>query len=129
MTLQELVLCFISFSVVSIFVHWYIQANNVDKPKSYLVLIPGLIVSNVVSLYISNPGDRLFQPNITTLTDLPIVVGFPFSFYEIGAFGDDQFYLWGLCVNIISIIFFSYMIANDGSLFFKKTRKVKKETG
>jgi len=80
----------------------YTKTKKASRLAKFLFFLPGFIVANIVSLLVSRPGDRLFQSGASIITDQPILVGFPLSFYEIGAWGDNQFYLFAFVVNIIT---------------------------
>ena len=111
MTITEVILCAVCFGGVSFLAYLYMARKNFDPRSKGLVIVPGFIAANIASLLISKPGDRLFQPRWDLLTDQPISIGFPLSFYEIGAFGDNRFHLIAFMIDIVLVAFLGAFFA------------------
>jgi hypothetical protein len=98
MTVGELTLCLVVFGAVSLLTCHYLKRRRVGGWGARLAFFPGFIFANIASWLVSRPGDRLLQPNVTVY-DVPVIVGFPLSFYAIGPWR-DQLYLLAFIVNI-----------------------------
>ena len=103
MSIAEVILCVACFGAVSFLMYRYMVRKNPKFQIRGQVIVPGLIAANIVSLLVSRPGDRLFQPRLDW-TDQSIFIGFPASFYEIGAFGDNRIHIMGYVIDMIVMV-------------------------
>lgn len=104
MSIKEIALCFIGFGTLSLLSYFYMKKRQKQWLKKGLVFLPGFILANIISYIVSKPGDSLFSSNSIMVTDQPIFIGFPFTFFEIEAWGSLGFYLFPLIVNLVLII-------------------------
>jgi hypothetical protein len=107
----EIALCLASFGLVSLLLLVKGRWKEAIKLKDELLFVPGLITANLVSLFVSRPGDFLFRSEAIPITDLPVCVGFPLSFYSIGAWGDNRLYLSTLAINIAIVAMLGLLLA------------------
>jgi hypothetical protein len=100
MTIGEVLLCLVALGAVCWPIYLWIKAKSASRLGTSLMFLPGFIAANLVSLLVSRPGDSLLQSSVPALTDQPTFVGFPLSFYELGAWGDNRFHVLAFITNL-----------------------------
>lgn len=112
MTLAEVILSFVSWVAISLFLLLFLRKKQrpINKIHISIIILFGMIIANITSVLISQPGDRLLQSDQLTITDQPISIGFPLSYYEIGALGENRFFLLPFVINIAVVIILSTLV-------------------
>ncbi len=103
MSWLEIIMCFVVFVIISLLMLKFTTKALTHLYENGLIFFPGLMFANFVSYIISKPGDRLInQDHIWLRTDLPIHIGFPFSYFELGAWHAD-FSFFPFIINLLIV--------------------------
>lgn len=111
MSLLEAISCWVVFCAIGLILIQLVKIKRISFLRFETVFLPGFVVANVISHLLSQPGDQLVPTIGPELPDLPIFVGFPLSFYRIGPW-ESQFYFLAFAANILLVVVLGYLVKN-----------------